>query len=558
MRSGFVPGASCIAIALLSACSGLAGGRVPALPTAARSVHSEASFAASAQCSGVPVPAGTDRSVQSVLNRNAAGATLCFAPGVYRFANAVNPKKGQRLIAAGSGVILTGAKIVSGFARIGSDYRAPGYLQGGAFSSTNCLIAGSGCNTAQDVFLDGKPLARVASRARLASGAFYEDFRANRIWLRDNPAGHLVEQAYAQAIVSSNNGGITVQGFVIEMAASPAQHGAVEAAYRGNGWSIVKNEIRFNHGAGVTNAPPNESQGGTTIAGNYIHDNGQEGIGAIGSGLAVTNNEIAFNNRVNYDCGWECGGAKFAGGPGTETIGLSAIGNNVHDNNGPGFWCDINSYNVVFKNNRISNNRQTNPVTGYQTGSGIFLEISDRAVVAGNVLTDNGPVANGGPALFYQGGQILLSATPNVTVRNNTVIGPIGLGMLQQARNDSCRFGASLSKNYPDGTPVCPYRYHACPKHGACVDTLIHWVHDDSFFSNRITETARSGNADVAGLDSDLADDRAVFAITNNIAYSFNAYTLQNLTGAYFDWENVTTPKAAWLAADQDKKSTFR
>jgi hypothetical protein len=229
---------------------------------------------------------------------------------------------------------------------------------------------------------------------------------------------------------------------------------------------------------------------------------------------------------------------------------LTATGNYVHDNNGPGLWCDINSYNLIFKHNRIENNRQINPATGYTTGSGIFLEISDRAVIADNVVKDNGPVANSSsPALFYQGAQILLSATPNVTVRDNTSSGAIGIGMLQQARSDACRYGAAHSKNYPDGTPVCPYRYRG---------TVIHWVHDEGIFGNTIVETARSGNADVAGLDSDLGDDGPVFAATNNVAYSGNAYTLANVKGKYFDWKNATTAKGGWLAQGQDKKSTFR
>ena len=526
---------------------GLAGCSSAFSPSAGR-----VSLAAStASCAGVAVPPATDRQVQKLLDRNAAGTTFCFAPGTYRLAQPLDPKAGQHLIAAGTGVILNGAKVVARFVRAGSNYRATAYLQGGAASSTNCLIPESACDTAQDVFFDGKPLVRVVRLAQLANGSFYEDFRKNLIWLRDDPSGHLIEQAYAPAIVASNHGGIEVRGFIVEMAACPAQHGALQAqGYHGNGWSITGNEIRYNHGAGITSAPPDEQQGGSVIDGNFIHHNGQEGIGAVGNGLIVNDNVISFNNRVNYDCGWECGGAKFAGAYGNETEGLMVTGNDVHDNNGPGFWTDINSYNLVFEHNHIVNNRQTNPKTGYVTGSGIFLEISDRALVEDNVLENNGPVANAGtPALFYQGGQILLSATPNVTVRGNTVSGAIGIGMLQQERNDSCRFGKANSKNYPDGTPVCPYAYR---------NTFIHSVHDDAILDNRIAETAHSGNGDVAGLDSDLNGDAGVFSPEQHIAYTANAYTLADPSGRYFDWKNVTTAKSAWLAAGQDTKSTFK
>jgi len=92
---------------------------------------------------GSSIQPGSDRDVQAILNHNPPGTTFCFAAGTYRFAKAIAPKTGQRVIASSPGTILTGAKIV----------------------------------------------------ARFTSGTFYEDFARNLIWLRDSPAGHIVEQA---------------------------------------------------------------------------------------------------------------------------------------------------------------------------------------------------------------------------------------------------------------------------------------------------------------------------------------------------------------------------
>jgi len=100
-----------------------------------------------------------------------------------------------------------------------------------------------------------------------------------------------------------------------------------------------------------------------------------EGLTDHGSNLAIRNNELAFNNTVNYDCGWECGGAKFAGGPGQEVQDLVFAGNYVHDNYGPGVWCDINCYHPIVTNNTINDNKQTNPLSGYQTGLGFLVPL---------------------------------------------------------------------------------------------------------------------------------------------------------------------------------------
>ncbi|MBV8116999.1 MAG: right-handed parallel beta-helix repeat-containing protein, partial [Candidatus Eremiobacteraeota bacterium] len=287
--------------------------------------------------------------VQRLLASHPPRTTFCFSPGLYRFGAPIVPKNDQRLIADGPNTILDGSKVVTGFVRSGSDFVAKGFLHGARLSSRNCIAPNSGCDTPQDVFLDGKPLRRVTAIGALHKGTFYEDFAANRLWLRDDPRGRLVEQAYAPALVAASSGGVTVDGFVVEEAATAAQLGAIEALnYAGKGWDIERNSVIHNHAAGIFVGPRDDGQGGSLVAHNVITGNGQEGIAGYGSGHRVADNEIDYNNRVGYSCYWECGGAKFAGGPGLETQHLTVSGNNIHDNAGDGFWVDINSYDVTF------------------------------------------------------------------------------------------------------------------------------------------------------------------------------------------------------------------
>jgi len=514
-----------------------------ALPAISAAFLLSAYCGAQAPCSGVIVTPGSDTHVQRLLNGNPENTTFCFQPGLYRFANPISPKNGQQLIAQGPGVDLNGAKVVRHFVASGGNYHATGYLGRSGPSSTNCWVRGSLCNTLQDVFLDGQPLQRVTSVKKLAPGTFYEDFHSSQIWLHDNPAGHRAEQAYAPALIQSSASGVTVKGFIAEKAAVPAQQGAISAAgYSGAGWLLENNEVRYNHGAGITSFPATSAQGGSTIRSYYVHHNGQEGLAGHGPSLVVANNELAFNNRFNYSCEWECGGAKFAGGPGQEIQDLLVTGNHVHDNYGSGFWCDINCYHPTFANNLVTNNKQTDPKTGYQMGVGIFCEISDRCVIHDNTLRNNGPGAKDPNAnVFYDGAQILVSATANSEVYNNVVTGANGIGMLQQDRPDSCSFGNST--NYPDGTPVCPYQYSG---------HYIHWTHDNSFHDNIMTETASGHNhAAIAGLSTDLNNGCPDCFQANNL-YRNDSYFLPNSLLGYFTWENSLINEAAWFSYGQD------
>jgi hypothetical protein len=530
------------AVVILAGCANIAR----LLPSSVASTVS-----AKTTCTGTAIRPSDDRAVQRVLDARPPGTTFCFAPGTYRFTRPVNPKAGQRLVSTvRHGAVLNGAAIVGPFSRSGNAFVARAFLKQSPESSLNCAVPKSLCDTRQDVFFDGKPLTRVTSRGLVGKTTFYEDFSTGRLWLGVNPSGHVVEQALASALVWSSNGGIVVDAFVVEFAANRAQSGAIQSyGYSGTGWTLENNVVRYNHAAGIASVPDRGNHGGSLITGNTIAGNGQEGIAAVGDALTIRDNEITRNNRVNYSCWWECGGAKFAGGPGYESRDLVVEDNDVHDNNGPGFWNDINSYNVVYRRNRVVRNVQTNGPYGYTVGSGIFIEISDRALIEDNLVENNGPPASRqGTMSFYLGAQIEASASANVTVRSNRVSGAGGIGMLQQARSDSCVFGTARAASYPDGTPVCPHRYRG---------KSIHWVHDNTFENNAIVETAAAGRAEVAGLDCDLHHDGAAFSPANHNVYAENSYTLPERTGAYFSWLNKLMRPATWTAHDQDAGSKF-
>ncbi len=216
-------------------------------------------------------------------------------------------------------------------------------------------------------------------------------------------------------------------GLTIEKYASPAQQGAIYAsmASGASGWVIEANEIRLNHGVGLTLHPS------MTIRRNRIHSNGQLGAGGVGEGIVFEDNEVYGNNYAHYYPGWEAGGAKFA-----LTRGLIVRGNRVHHNAGPGLWTDIDNVDSLYENN----------VVEYNDREGIVHEISYAAVIRNNIVRFNGSKR----FIWLWGSQILIQNSQSVTVTGNTVqvtqSSGNGISLIHQARGSGL-YGPYLTRN---------------------------------------------------------------------------------------------------------------
>jgi hypothetical protein len=166
---------------------------------------------------------------------------------------------------------------------------------------------------------------------------------------------------------------VLIRNVTVEKYAS-AQKGAIQAQ-DAVGWIVENCEVRLNSGAGIAAGT------GSRIRGCDIHHNGQIGITGAGRDVVVENNRIWANNIRGFSPGWEAGGVKLALGD-----GIIFRSNHVHDNLGPGLWCDINCRNVLYEDNVVERNR----------GVGIFHEISFDAVIRGNILRHNSVAEKGG------------------------------------------------------------------------------------------------------------------------------------------------------------------
>jgi hypothetical protein len=450
-------------------------------------------------CTGVTVTDGAD--IQAAIDANPAGTTFCIE-GSHRVATEINPKQDDVLwgvFIGGTPASLNGSKLLTSWTASGSDWWAPRPAGASGQSPNDDRCAVSGCDNRHDVFYDGTALVRATSLAGLAPGKFYEDFAANRVYIRDNPSGHTVEQAFATHAIRSTNTGITVKNLVVEKVGNQAQEGAIDD--QGANWVIEYNDVRYNHGHNV-----HADANGSIIRRNKIHHSMQMGFGGTGDNLTMEYNEINHNNRDNsYDAGWEGGGGKWA-----ETNQLTMRGNWSHHNNGVGLWTDINNINTLYENNYLNNN----------TEAGIEHEISYAATIRNNVSVDNSPNAT---TAFYQGGQIQIAESPDVEVYGNTVRGRDGIGGRAQNRGTGT-FG--------------PWEIHNLN------------VHDNDI------EVSDLGGWHLAAaiVSDDASQQPAVWTSWNN-HYEANDYFVPT-TDAFWDWSDSLKTWAQWQALGHDDTGT--
>jgi parallel beta-helix repeat protein len=238
-----------------------------------------------------------------------------------------------------------------------------------------------------------------------------------------------------------------------------------------SGWHLNHLNVGFNSnsGAGTGN--------GWIFTGGRFHDNHQEGIGgAMGHHVTINGTEIDHNDftdtrytKRKWDCGDEAGGVKWV------TNYMTIKNSNIHNNACKGIWADLGASYTTITGNRVYNNWD----------EGIFIEISSRTTITGNVVTGNGKKnyngdGSGCPWLF--GGGITLNSSDHVVIAHNTLSG-------------NCNGITGIQQDRPDGNP------------GLLQDVSIH-------------DNTVAGPGGVTGVSSDNGSDLR----NRNIAFSNNKF----------------------------------
>jgi parallel beta-helix repeat protein len=448
-----------------------------------------------AAAQSVAISPGTN--IQTVVNAYPAGTTFLLKTGVHSM-QTIRPRNGDKFVGE-PGTVLSGARRLTTFQQAGRLWVAGGQTQEGMKGKGYCKAGYPLCTYPEQLFINGELLEPVASPGEIgppnwsvAPGQWYFDYAADQIYIPYNPTGLRIETSVTPTAFEPTADNVTVSGLIIEMYAGVSQQGAINAQGR-TGWIITGNEIRKNHGPGITVGSRAQ------VRQNYVQNNGQIGIVGSGDDILIENNEVYHNNTAHYYPLWEAGGVKF-----TFTSNLVVRGNFVHANGGPGLWTDQDNVNTLYENNTSDDN----------DWMGIIHEISYSAIIRNNIVRRNGF----GYPDWIAGAGILVAGSPDVEIYGNSLDGNAdGIGAMQQNRGSGA-YG--------------PY------------EVWNLWVHDN-FIAN---------SAGWTGLVQDVGDT-APFTSRNN-RFERNHYQLGS-NPLPFTWMNLELDQRGWTGFGLDTTGTF-
>jgi parallel beta-helix repeat protein len=427
---------------------------------------------------GVSTPAAAvdiypGQDIQQIVNGYPAGTVFILKSGVHRM-QSVTPRSGDQFLGE-PGAVLSGARELTAFSRIGSYWSVGSQTQEGAVNYSECR-RDSRCLNPENLFFNSVPLKHVDALWKVGPGTWFFDYPADRIYFWDDPTNQHVEISVTPVAFGGHASNVTISGLVIEKYATPVGDAAVAV---GTGWTLQYSEVRLNHYAGVSTYMY------SVVRNSSIHHNG--GLGMIGSGdyALIEGNEIAYNNFADFNPFWGSGGSKWV-----LTVGLTVRNNFSHHNGGPGMSTDIGNIYTLYENNTLEDNER----------GGIFHEISYDAVIRNNTARRNGT----GRAYpwWTNGAGIEISGSSNVEVYGNTVEDNFqGITGLDDHRGNG-RYGPYVLRNL--------------------------YVHDNLIIS-RITEpgAGRTGVVDI--------DEWSAFTTGNN-RFERNQYVLSDPNGRRFMW----------------------
>jgi parallel beta-helix repeat protein len=457
------------------------------------------------------------QNIQSIVNSQPPGTAFLLKAGVHRM-QTITPRSGDTYTGEMSGntrlTILSGAQVLTGWVFDGARWYIAGQTQGGSPTITDvCWPSHPRCIYAEDLFFDNVMKYHEDVLAEVGPGEWFFDYVSDRIYVGDNPSGHVVETSVTPQLFNpSGAGNVTIRNLIVEKYASPTNSAAISLGYSPGGaenWLITGSEARWNHGAGI------RLDMKTTALGNYVHHNCGYGFLGAGPDIVVDGNEIAYNNIMAGSTTATCGYNSFWGAGGSKWVWTDKLivrGNFSHHNDGPGLWTDINNMYTLYENNTVEDNAR----------GGIFHEISYDATIRNNTLRRNG-TAKDFP-WWSTGAGIEIVSSRNVEVYGNTL-------------EDNWQGITGLNDHRGTGN-AGPY-------------TLINLnVHDNTVKSS-ITDNGggRTGVIETEGTEA--------FSSTSNNRFQRNNYTL-GPNSKYFMWMGEERTEFEWQSFGHDTTSSFQ
>ncbi|TDD75384.1 right-handed parallel beta-helix repeat-containing protein [Actinomadura rubrisoli] len=241
------------------------------------------------------------------------------------------------------------------------------------------------------LWLDGVAQKQVGSREEVKPGTFYVDGSASRLYLGSDPRGHNVRAStLGKAITISGEGG-TLRGIGVRRYATSLPDIAMVRVTAPR--VTVENVV----------ATESATTGLTVVAahGRVRHvtssNNGLLGVHAnTADDLRLEAVRLDHNNVEQFKYSPVSGGFKI-----TRSRKVAVVASTIVDNLGKGLWMDESVYDITLTGDRILRNAH----------HGVSLELSAKAVVAGNVISGNG------------GDGVKVNNTSDVRIWNNSMAG---------------------------------------------------------------------------------------------------------------------------------------
>lgn len=368
-----------------------------------------------------------------------SGGTVVLRGGVYHQSVVLPAGKAVTVQAyPGEAVWFDGSRVVSGFVRAGSVWRADGWTA--SFDHSPTYTKGAPDNTAADwsfvnpsypmaaypdqVWVDGVAQRQVGSVAAVVPGSFFVDTVAHRLYLGSDPVGRVVRASDLATAFTVSGAGSVLRGFgVRDYATSMPLMGTVR---------VTAPSVTLENLVVADNATQGINVGATGVTLRHVSalSNGLLGVNAsFADGLRLVGVRASGNNTEHFNMSPVSGGVKIG-----RTRGVSISGSVFASNRGPGLWLDASVYDSVITGNDMVGN----------AGHGISVEISAKSVIANNLVADNG------------GTGMKINDSSSVQIWNNTIIDNTGqpIWLVQDSRvaSNLSIFGHDPRRPMPDPT----------------------------------------------------------------------------------------------------------
>jgi parallel beta-helix repeat protein len=257
------------------------------------------------------------------------------------------------------------------------------------------------------VFVDGHYLQSAGSREEVNEETFFVDYDAQKIYIGTNPADRLIEiTAFRKALHRTLNPthgkepdkrGPVIRGLTFTQYPDTMVHiGRAELAVDQHGRDVVGTVFENCTFSKCFRIGVYAFSDSLVMRNCRVSDTNTEGVYIVASSDILLERNIIENNNIEQWTGFYPSAVKIFNQSHRAIVRENHVVNHPHSN---GVWWDVGNHNGVFVNNRVERVNH----------NGFFFEISDGAIVAGNVFIDCSQ-------------SIFVLNASNVEVYNNTLI----------------------------------------------------------------------------------------------------------------------------------------